>query len=58
MNIHFVHEKVECGQVRVLHVPSPYQIADIFTKGLSLVLFQDIGDNLSVGYSPAQTMGV
>ncbi|KAK4336544.1 hypothetical protein RND71_044146 [Anisodus tanguticus] len=34
MDIHFVREKVAKGQVRVCHVPSRYQIADIFTKGL------------------------
>ncbi|KAK4353179.1 hypothetical protein RND71_028697 [Anisodus tanguticus] len=38
MNIHFVREKVARDQVRVCHVPSRYQIADIFTKG-SLGLF-------------------
>ena len=48
MDIHFVHEKVARGQVRVLHVPSCYQIADIFTKGLPLVLFEDFRDSLSV----------
>ncbi|RZC09046.1 Retrovirus-related Pol polyprotein from transposon RE2 [Glycine soja] len=32
MDIHFVREKVSRGQVRILHVPSRYQIADIFTK--------------------------
>lgn len=35
-DIHFVREKVARGQVRVLHVPSHFQIADIFTKGLPL----------------------
>ncbi|KAK4347085.1 hypothetical protein RND71_033424 [Anisodus tanguticus] len=39
MDIHFVCEKVARGQVRVLHVPSRYQIADIFTKSLPSVLF-------------------
>ncbi|GJZ61679.1 copia protein [Tanacetum coccineum] len=34
MDIHFVSEKVARGEVRILHVPSRYQIADIFTKGL------------------------
>ncbi|XP_060178331.1 uncharacterized mitochondrial protein AtMg00810-like [Lycium barbarum] len=34
MDIHFVREQVARGHVRVLHVPSRYQIADIFTKGL------------------------
>ena len=41
MDIHFVREKVARGEVRVRHVPSRYQIADIFTKGLPLILFED-----------------
>ncbi|KAK4369874.1 hypothetical protein RND71_009349 [Anisodus tanguticus] len=48
MDIHFVREKVTCGQVRVLQVPLRYQIVDIFTKGLPLVLFEDFRDSLSV----------
>ena len=48
MDIHYVKEKVDRGQVRVLHVPSRYQIADIFTKGLPLVLFEDFWDSLSI----------
>jgi hypothetical protein len=58
MDIHFVHEKVARGQVHVLHVPSRYQIADIFTKGLPLVLFQDFRDSLSIHEPPASTAGV
>ncbi|GJW38136.1 ribonuclease H-like domain-containing protein [Tanacetum coccineum] len=34
IDIHFVRDYVASGQVRVLHVPSRYQYADIFTKGL------------------------
>ncbi|GKG08860.1 ribonuclease H-like domain-containing protein, partial [Tanacetum coccineum] len=34
IDIHFVRDMVTAGQVRVLHVPSRYQYADIFTKGL------------------------
>ena len=34
LDIHFVREKVARVQVRVLHVPSRYQIVDVFTKGL------------------------
>jgi hypothetical protein len=34
IDIHFVREKVALGQVRVLHVPSSHQLADIMTKGL------------------------
>jgi histone deacetylase 1/2 len=58
MDIHFVREKVARGHVRVLHVPSRYQIADIFTKGLPLVLFQDFRDSLSIREPPASTAGV
>lgn len=39
--VHCVQERVAHGQVRVLHVSSCYQIADIFTKGLSHILFED-----------------
>ncbi|WVZ76191.1 hypothetical protein U9M48_024182 [Paspalum notatum var. saurae] len=34
IDIHFVREKVALGQVRVPHVPSSHQFADIMTKGL------------------------
>ncbi|KAE8702546.1 protein YLS7-like [Hibiscus syriacus] len=58
MDIHFVREKVAKGKVRVLHVPSRYQIADIFTKGLPRILFEDFRDSLSVREPPASTEGV
>ncbi|GJS64180.1 ribonuclease H-like domain-containing protein [Tanacetum coccineum] len=32
IDIHFVRDKVAAGHVRVLHVPSRFQYADIFTK--------------------------
>jgi hypothetical protein len=35
IDIHFVCEKVALGEVRVLHVPTSAQFADIFTKGLA-----------------------
>nr|GEX89365.1 ribonuclease H-like domain-containing protein [Tanacetum cinerariifolium] len=34
IDIHFVRDLVFVGQVRVLHVPSRYQFADIYTKEL------------------------
>ncbi|GKC00516.1 ribonuclease H-like domain-containing protein, partial [Tanacetum coccineum] len=40
IDIHFVRDLVAAGQVRVLHVPSRYQFANIFTKGLSSALFE------------------
>ncbi|GKD51110.1 ribonuclease H-like domain-containing protein [Tanacetum coccineum] len=39
IDIHFVQEYVASVQVRVLHVPSRFQYADIFTKGLPTALF-------------------
>ncbi|GJY37857.1 ribonuclease H-like domain-containing protein [Tanacetum coccineum] len=34
IDIHFVRDMVKAGHVRVLHVPSRFLYADIFTKGL------------------------
>ncbi|GAU23387.1 hypothetical protein TSUD_334350 [Trifolium subterraneum] len=55
MDIHFVREKVARGQVRVLHIPSRFQIADIFTKGLPLQLFDDFRDSLNIRSPPVST---
>ncbi|GJZ54158.1 ribonuclease H-like domain-containing protein [Tanacetum coccineum] len=41
IDIHFIRDIVTAGQVRVLHVPSCYQYADIFTKGLPSALFEE-----------------
>ncbi|GJV41603.1 ribonuclease H-like domain-containing protein [Tanacetum coccineum] len=46
---------IAVGQVRVLHVPSRYQFADIFTKGLPSALFEEFRFSLSVRCSPAPT---
>ncbi|GKE61069.1 ribonuclease H-like domain-containing protein [Tanacetum coccineum] len=43
IDIHFVRDLVAAGQVRVLHVPSRYQFADIFTKGLPSSLLKNFG---------------
>ncbi|GJR45486.1 ribonuclease H-like domain-containing protein [Tanacetum coccineum] len=56
IDIHFVRDMVARGQVRVLHVPSRYQYADIFTKGLPFALFEEFHTSLSVRPSPAQTV--
>ncbi|GJT26346.1 ribonuclease H-like domain-containing protein [Tanacetum coccineum] len=55
IDIHFVRDLVADGQVRVLHVPSRYQFADIFTKGLSSALFEEFRSSLSVRSLPAPT---
>ncbi|GKE47871.1 ribonuclease H-like domain-containing protein [Tanacetum coccineum] len=41
IDIHFVRDLVTTGQVRVLDVPSRYQFANIFTKGLPTTLFEE-----------------
>ncbi|GJW30535.1 ribonuclease H-like domain-containing protein [Tanacetum coccineum] len=57
IDIHFVRDMVARGQVCVLHVPSHYQYADIFTKELPSALFEEFRTSLSVQTSPAQTTG-
>ncbi|GJW97772.1 hypothetical protein Tco_0179580 [Tanacetum coccineum] len=44
-------------KVKVLHVPSRFQYADIFTKGLPSALFEEFRSSLSVQPPPALTAG-
>ncbi|GJZ14279.1 ribonuclease H-like domain-containing protein [Tanacetum coccineum] len=55
IDIHFVHDYVASGQVLVLHVPSRFQYADVFTKRLPTALFLDFRSSLNVRRSPVQT---
>ncbi|XP_071713628.1 uncharacterized mitochondrial protein AtMg00810-like [Rutidosis leptorrhynchoides] len=57
LDIHFVREQVARGQVRVLHVSSGYQVADIFTKGLPFVLFNEFKATLNVRPPPVSSAG-
>ncbi|GKA72806.1 ribonuclease H-like domain-containing protein [Tanacetum coccineum] len=57
IDIHFVRDLVAMGHIRVLHVPSRYQYADIFTKGLPTALFDEFRSSLSVRSSLAPTAG-
>jgi hypothetical protein len=43
------------GQVRMLHVPSSRQLADILTKGLPSLLFLDFRSSLNVRSPPVMT---
>ncbi|GJX24110.1 hypothetical protein Tco_0228555 [Tanacetum coccineum] len=45
------------SRVRVLHIPSRFQFADIFTKGLPSALFEEFRTSLSVRCPPAPTAG-
>nr|GEX83611.1 ribonuclease H-like domain-containing protein [Tanacetum cinerariifolium] len=57
IDIHFVRDMVQTGHIGVLHVPSRYQYADIFTKGLPTAFFEDFRSSLSVRLPSAQTAG-
>nr|GEX99288.1 ribonuclease H-like domain-containing protein [Tanacetum cinerariifolium] len=57
IDIHFVRDMVQTRYIRVLHVPSRYQYADIFTKVLPTALFEDFRSSLSVRLPPTQTAG-
>ncbi|KAK1681140.1 hypothetical protein QYE76_041988 [Lolium multiflorum] len=44
LDIHFVREHVALGRVRVLHVPTDQQFADVMTKGLPTSTFESFSD--------------
>lgn len=56
LDIHFVRDLVAVGQVRVLHVPTTQQLADVMTKGLPSMVFQDFRASLCVA-ADAETAG-
>ena len=57
IDLHFVRERVAFGDVRVLHVPTSSQYADIFTKGLPSNIFTEFRSSLNVRLAPALTAG-
>ena len=57
IDLHFVRERVSTGDVRVLHVPTTSQFADIFTKGLPTSVFAEFRSSLNVVSSDAPTAG-
>jgi hypothetical protein len=48
IDLHFVRERVACGDVRVLHVPTVSQFADVFTKGLPTTVFAEFRSSLNI----------
>ncbi|KAJ9552995.1 hypothetical protein OSB04_017040 [Centaurea solstitialis] len=57
LDIHFVRDKVRLGAIKVLHVPTDYQYADIFTKGLPKHLFHRFRSSLCLRNLPSKTAG-
>ena len=57
IDLHFVRERVALGTIRVLHVPTTSQYADIFTKGLPSSLFTEFRSSLNVQAFDAPTAG-
>jgi len=55
IDLHFVRERVAVGDVRVMHVPTSSQYADIFTKGLPSSVFSEFRSSLNVRASDGQT---
>ena len=48
IDLHFIWEWVSIGDLRVLHVPTSLQFADIFTKGLPSSMFTEFRTSLNV----------
>jgi hypothetical protein len=48
IDLHFVRDMVTTGEIRVLHVPTTSQYADIFTKGLPTSVFTEFRSSLNV----------
>jgi hypothetical protein len=49
IDLYFVRDRMSIGDVRVLHVPTTSQFADIFTKGLPCSTFSEFR-SASCGY--------
>ncbi|WVZ81045.1 hypothetical protein U9M48_028472 [Paspalum notatum var. saurae] len=57
IDLHFVRDRVALGEVRVLHVPTSLQYADIFTKGLPSPVFTEFRSSLNIRQAVGSTAG-
>ena len=48
IDLYFVRERVAVGDIRVLHVPTTSQFANIFTKGLPSSVFGEFRSSLNI----------
>ena len=58
LDIHFVREQVALGRIRVLHVPTAQQFADVMTKGLPTSVFEEFRSSLCVSGDASTAGGV
>ena len=52
-----MRERVAIDELRVLHVPTQHQFADIMTKGVPTALFEEFKSSLCISENDAQTEG-
>jgi hypothetical protein len=57
IDLHFVRERVSIGDLRVLHMPTLSQYADIFTKGLPSSVFTEFRSSLNVQWLTIRLRG-
>jgi len=48
IDLHFLRDRVAICDVRILHIPTISQFADIFTKGLPSSTFSEFRSSLNV----------
>ena len=48
VDCHFIHDKIQDGLLKTLHVSSPHQLADIFTKPLGFIQFSHLLSKLGI----------
>jgi hypothetical protein len=58
IDLHFVCDRVALGEARVIHVPTSSQFADILTKGLPTIVFEEFRSSLNIAPSVVSTAGV
>jgi hypothetical protein len=56
LDIHFIREQVALGHVRVLHVSTSQQFADIMAKGLSTLTFDEFRSSVSTDPSTGRVL--
>ncbi|PKU59636.1 Retrovirus-related Pol polyprotein from transposon TNT 1-94 [Dendrobium catenatum] len=53
IDYHFIRQQISAGDIKLVHISSQDQIADIFTKSFTIARFQDLRDKLTIRSSNA-----